>query len=264
MAFRKFFRLGPVTNVNRKGLRWHLDLQEGIDFSIWVLGSFEPATVRCYSKIISPGDTILDIGANVGAHTLPFAQLVGEKGRVIAFEPTDYAFSKLRRNVAANPKLEDRVISMQMMLVDKADGLTPPPLYSSWPLAQEDGLHSGHQGKLMSTSGATATSLDAALEALSLERVDCIKIDIDGFECQMLRGASKSLSRWHPALIMELSPYVLKEQGSSIEELLGILLEHSYSIFAMDGIKRLSTDPQEICRMIPEGASLNVLAKFST
>lgn len=261
MAFRRLLGMGPVAKVSRKGLHWELDLREGIDFSIWLLGSFEPETVNCYSRIIKPGDTVLDIGANVGAHTVPIARLVGEKGKVFAFEPTDYAFGKLRKNVLANPALTDRVKGLQMMLVDKVDGLTPPPLYSSWPLAQEDGLHTEHQGKLMSTDGAKATTLDAALEQLAPERVDCIKLDIDGFECQMLRGAGKTLDRWHPVIVMELAPYVLEEQGSSVEELLAILVGHGYSIFALDGGAQLPTDPQQIRRLIPEGASLNVLAR---
>ena len=61
-------------------INWRLDLLEGID----LLGSFEPLTVRAYRGIVRPGDTVLDIGANVGAHTLPLAQLVGETCRVIA------------------------------------------------------------------------------------------------------------------------------------------------------------------------------------
>jgi len=261
MAFRHVFRLGPVSNVTRKCLRWHLDLREGIDFSIWLLGSFEPKTIRCYSAIIKPGDTVLDIGANIGAHTVPIAELVGENGRVIAFEPTDYAFSKLCKNVAANPKLAGRVKCLQTMLIDSIDGTTPPPLYSSWPLAQEHGLHAEHRGKLMSTNGASATTLDTALDALSPDRVDCVKVDIDGFECQMLRGASKCLSRWHPVLVMELSPYVLDEQGDSVEELLRILVEHGYSIYTLDGATQISTDPKAIRRMIPTGAGINVLAR---
>jgi len=260
MAFRRAFRLGPVSNVSRKRLRWHLDLREGIDFSIWLLGSFEPKTVRCYSAIIKPGNTVLDIGANIGAHTMPIAKLVGENGRVIAFEPTDYAFFKLCKNVAANPTLAGRVKCLQTMLGDHLDGTTPS-LYSSWPLAQENGLHAEHRGKLMSTHGASVTTLDSVLDALSVDRVDFIKADIDGFECQMLRGASRCLSRWHPVLVMELSPYVLEEQGDSVEELLRILVEHGYSIYALDGGTQISTDPKAIRRMIPTGAGINVLAR---
>src|ERR1019366_6569447 len=86
--FRRMAGHSAETEVTRDGLQWHLDLNEGIDFSIYTLGSFEPATVKLYETLIRQGDIVLDIGANIGAHTLPLARLVGEMGRVIAFEPT--------------------------------------------------------------------------------------------------------------------------------------------------------------------------------
>ena len=87
---------GPELVTSRQGLTWQLDLREGIDLSIYLLGRFEPSTVRCYTRLVNPGDVVLDVGANIGAHTLPLARLVGEAGRVIAFELTRYAFLKLQ------------------------------------------------------------------------------------------------------------------------------------------------------------------------
>src|SRR6266436_206522 len=84
--------------VFRDGLKWRLDLEQGIDLAIYLLGAFERSTVNAYRKIVQPGDTVLDIGANVGAHTLHLARLVGNNGTVIAYEPTAYAVRKLRQN----------------------------------------------------------------------------------------------------------------------------------------------------------------------
>src|SRR2546423_1295891 len=100
---RKLVGLGPQVTVIRQGVKWTLDLNEGIDFSIWLLGGFEPQTLRQYEKLVKPGSTVIDIGANVGAHTLPFARLVGKSGRVVAFEPTKWAIGKLKRNLELNP-----------------------------------------------------------------------------------------------------------------------------------------------------------------
>src|SRR5688572_20988587 len=88
LSCRKLLGRPAQAQFVRDGIRWQLDLREGIDFSIYLLGSFEPATVRAYRRIVKPGQTVLDIGANIGAHTLPLARLVGPGGRVIAFEPT--------------------------------------------------------------------------------------------------------------------------------------------------------------------------------
>src|SRR5260370_23083912 len=91
--------------VRRGGLRWSLDLNEGIDFSIYLLGAFERSTVSTLRKLVKPGDTVFDIGANIGAHTLGLARSVGARGHVLAFEPAAFAFPKLKRNLPLIPAL---------------------------------------------------------------------------------------------------------------------------------------------------------------
>lgn len=263
MEARKLVGLGATTQVKRKGVMWELDLKEGIDFSIWLLGSFEPETVRCYQRIVKSGDVVLDIGANIGAHTLLLAKAVGAVGRVIAFEPTDYAFSKLSQNAGLNKELADRIQCMQYMLVDSEIQDSPTPaLYSSWPLEGEGVRHNLHQGRLMTTSGAKPRTLDSVILSIGLARVDCIKLDIDGFECGMLRGAREVLTRWHPTIIMELAPYALEEQGASLSELIHLLKEHGYVLYGLSTDEPFDmVDLAKVQLMIPPGASLNVVAR---
>jgi len=262
MLARRLTGRGATTQVTRKGLRWELDLQEGIDFSIWLLGAFEPETVRCYRRLVQPGDVVLDIGANIGAHTLPLAQAVGPAGRVIAFEPTDYAFAKLTGNAALNPDLAGRILCLQFLLGDANRPDVPTArLYSSWPLKDAAGLHHLHQGRLMTTDGARAHTLDTALAAARLSRLDCIKLDIDGAEVAMLRGARESLTRWHPTIVMELAPYVLEEKGASLDELIGLLKDYGYLLTDANTGKTLVMDATLLKSLIPPGASLNVVAR---
>ncbi|HYA66397.1 MAG TPA: FkbM family methyltransferase, partial [Burkholderiaceae bacterium] len=167
MAVRRIAARGPDVQVRRGGINWHLDLREGIDFSIWLLGAFEPETVRCYKRLLKAGDVVLDIGANIGAHTLPMAKAVGPQGMVYAFEPTDFAFAKLMVNRSLNPGLLPRIQCLQYMLVDSEDaGAATPDLYSSWPLKPDEGLHRLHQGRLMATRGAKARTLDSVVRSL--------------------------------------------------------------------------------------------------
>jgi FkbM family methyltransferase len=261
MGTRQVVGLSAAAQVKRRGVRWDLDLTEGIDFSIWLLGSFEPGTVRCYQGIVKAGDVVLDIGANIGAHTLHLAECVGPQGKVVAFEPTDYAFSKLGRNSELNPELAARIQCKQYMLVD-SEALNAPtvPLYSSWPLKHDEGRHDLHRGRLMTTSGASPRTLDSAISSLGLTRVDCIKLDIDGFECGMLRGAREVLTRWHPTIIMELAPYALEEQGASLDELIQLLKAYGYGLYSASTDKPLEMDAAKLQQLIPHGASMNVLA----
>src|ERR1700730_12575973 len=130
--------------VVRDGVTYDLDLSQGIDFAIYLGGMFERSTAVALSKLTEPSSLALDIGANIGAHTLHLASLVGPNGRVMAFEPTDFAFQKLKRNLDLNPQLVSRVETFQCCLSAGDEVRVPHAIYSSWPLSAEAGLHPKH------------------------------------------------------------------------------------------------------------------------
>lgn len=244
--------------VNRRGSRWALDLSEGIDLSIYLLGSFEPGVVRSYERLVGTGATVVDVGANIGAHTLPLAKAAGASGRVIAFEPTAWAFDKLRANLDLNPGVARRVVAEQMALVGSTGAGVPSQIYSSWPLVGTAGVHPQHRGRLMSTGAARATTLDAYLEAAGIEWVDFIKLDVDGAEPEVLAGARVTVARSAPRIIMELAPYIY-DGTDGFERLLGLLDEYDYVPRNLRTGLQLSTDPDTLRRRIPPGSSMNVL-----
>ena len=243
MLGRQAIGRGPLLVARRGGVTWNLDLREGIDFAIFLLGMFEPDTVRCYRALIRPGDTVIDIGANIGAHTLHLAAAAGPNGSVIACEPTAFAFAKLEQNLALNPALRDRVELYQGFLVDGDASDMPAAVCSSWPLDGGGGRHSGHLGQLKSTSGAIAITLDELLSRSQVSSVALVKMDVDGFECQVLRGAASLFSRHRPVFLMELSPYVLAENGGSIEELVKLFKDADYEFVELAG-KPVPMDPK--------------------
>lgn len=260
---RRLAGRGPEADVVRRGIRWRLDLREGIDFAIWLFGRFEGSTARAYGKLVRPGHVVLDVGANVGAHALPLARLVGPGGRVVCFEPTDFAFRKLVANAEANPDLAARMTLRQAMLVAAANGRVPERVFSSWPLTSGDDLHALHRGRRMTTRGARATTLDAALVEAGVTRVDFVKMDVDGHECGVLRGAAATL-RQGPPILMELAPYVLDEAGASVEELIEILGAEGYMLAELGSGRRIPLDGKAIRALVPSGASMNVLATRTT
>lgn len=254
--------MGLPTNVEvvRRGIRWQLDLNEGIDFSIYLLGAFEHSTLRTYQRFVAPGSTVFDIGANIGAHTLHLAHCVGDAGRVIAFEPTAYAYRKLLQNLALNPALSTRVEAAQILL-DESEQPAPPTLYSSWPLTHGGpARHPKHLGRPMETAGAAVTTLDAYLDAHPGLAPNFIKLDVDGNECRVLRGARASLRRYQPTLLVELMPYGLEEAGCSFEEMLSLLEGPGYRLFRIPGLAPLPAAASQLRRRIPEGGSINVIA----
>jgi FkbM family methyltransferase len=260
VAARSLASLGAITTVRRRRVSWTLDLREGIDFSIWLLGAFELATVRAYERLVRPGDTVLDIGANIGAHTLHLARAVGAQGKVYAIEPTDYAIGKLKANIALNPELAGRIACCQLMLADRAQAFELPPLHASWPLTGDADLHKAHGGRLMPAKNARAVTLDSFVREFGIERVGFIKLDIDGHECGMLRGAQETLKTLCPVILLELSPHQLDENGCSIEELVDLLAAAGYALQNLAGAA-LPMSGAALRSIIPHGAGHNAVAR---
>lgn len=260
LTARRLAGRGPELETTRRGIRWHLDLREGIDFAIWLLGSFEPSARRAYSNMIEPGDVVVDIGANVGAHTLQFARLVGSDGRVIAIEPTAFGFEKLNANLALNPDLTGRVIAEQAALVATPEAALPARLYAGWPLAGKGDLHPKHRGRVESTEGARASTLDDLLADAEVSRIDLIKLDVDGHECDVLRGASATLTDHGPPILLEIAPYIFADAGSSVRELVEVLAASGYRLFELGGSRALPSNPAELAAQVPDGGSFNALA----
>lgn len=258
---RKLVGKDDHTIVSRAGLTYDLDLSQGIDFAIFLLGSFEPATSRALQRHVRPGMTVLDIGANIGAHTLRLGQLVGPAGRVLAFEPTAFAFQKLQRNVELNPEIHSRIECFQQFLTSGSSVQVPSAIYSSWPLAGGKNLHPQHLGEEMETTGVSSSSLDAVLERAAVPKVDFVKLDVDGFECDVLSGAAMMMSRDRPTFVMELVPYVHAEHGYSFKILLDYFNAHNYRFYDERSEKLLPQEPDRLMAVIGNGAGINVVAR---
>jgi FkbM family methyltransferase len=247
--------------VRRGGIHWELDLSEGIDFSIYLLGAFEPGTAKTLQQLVNPGDVVLDIGANIGAHTLRLAKSVGQEGKVYAFEPADFAFAKLLRNLALNPELESRTCPQQIMLSATLSEKVERAIYASWPLEKGDPVHPKHRGRLVSTVHASIDTLDSFVTKHRITRLNLIKMDVDGHELPVLQGGMQTLRRLHPVLVMEMSPYVHFEQKNSFAEFVELLKSAGYSLRnAVDG-QVVPLDVAQLQRIIPDGASINVVGR---
>jgi FkbM family methyltransferase len=247
--------------VERGGIKWGLDLREGIDFSIYLLGAFERSTVRTLQKLAIPGSVVFDIGANMGAHTLGLARSVGPTGRVFAFEPSDFAFAKLKHNLALNPELESRTRAYQILLAEEIGAQLPPTIYASWPLLANEPVHPKLRGRLSTTSSASVNTLDAFVESQSINRLHLIKIDVDGHEYPVLKGGAKTLARFQPTLLMEMSPYVQDEYSHGFCALVALLQETGYSLEDAGTGKTVPLTVDELRSLIPDGAGINVVAR---
>ena len=261
LSLRGLFGLPAEVVATRRGLSWSLNLKEGIDLAIYVLGGFELRTLRRYAQLIKEGDVVLDIGANIGAHTLPLAQLVGNTGKVFSFEPTAYAFAKQQTNIALNPSLVSRISAHQMMLTGTDADSLPESVYSSWPLEAANDLNDKHHGRLMDTHGSATGTLNMFARSAGIKHVDFIKLDVDGNEHDVLAGAHTVLATSTPTIMLELAPYVYESAPQQFDRLLDDLWHMGYQISDMATGRILPQTSAEIRAMIPKAGSLNVLAE---
>ncbi len=260
LSVRSLFGLPVEVVTARRGLTWSLNLKEGIDLAIYVLGGFELRTLRRYAQLIKEGDVVLDIGANVGAHTLPLAQLVGTTGKVFSFEPTAYAFAKQQTNIALNPSLAPIICAHQIMLTATDAAPLTETVYSSWPLEAADDLHSEHHGRLMSTNGAVTGTLASFVRNEGVERIDFIKLDVDGNENDVLFGGMIVLETFRPIVMMELAPYVYINHPDKFDSVLNLFWSLGYEIADVRNYTKLPHDPDRVRARIPDGGCINVLA----
>jgi len=237
-----------------------LDLREGIDLAIYIAGAFERGTRRQYARVVTPGAVVLDIGANIGAHTLPFAHLVGDTGHVYAFEPTKFAFHKLTQNLELNSTLRRRVTAVQALLSDSQTDMVPANIAASWPLDGSAERDADHGGRAVSTDGASLMTLDDFVNQTDIQRVDFVKLDVDGNECSVLRGARDTLRRFQPVIALEIAPYVFAGGNDSFEQFVRLLRDAGYGLWRRPGSGPLPREAEKLRALVPHGASINAWA----
>jgi FkbM family methyltransferase len=178
--------------------------------------------------MIQPGMTIADIGANVGIYTRFFAQALGGTGRIHAFEPAPDNFRRLQ---AATCELKN--VTVNQAAVGDVSGTTK--LYISPQLNVDHQTFDAGEGR--ASMDVSLVSLD---DYFGETRVDLLKIDVQGSELNVLKGAVRTLRNNNDIkVLMELWPYGLQRAGSDPRELLTFLEELGFKIVP------ISDDPEQ-------------------
>ena len=195
--FRSFLRLVRGRRVTRtiEGMTFELDLGELIDVSVF-LQQYERDVVALIERLTRPGSTVLDIGANIGAHTLRFSKLVGSGGNVFAFEPMDYAFTKLARNVALNGAVNTQLV--RLALSDHNAAAQVVGYRSSWTLTGE---------RKHETAVVDFRRLDDWCNERGVTDVHLVKLDVDGDEQKVVAGGLSTIERCRPILLVEVGAW---------------------------------------------------------
>jgi FkbM family methyltransferase len=190
-------------------------------------GCFEPLETELVMRVVRPGDVVLDLGANIGYYTLLFARLVGERGKVIAFEPDPNNFKLLHKNVCANGY-------QNVILLNKAvaDTQGTVQLFLSEDNKGDHRLYDS--GDNRSSIFVETITIDEAISNIT-DRVDLIKMDIQGSEPRPLRGMCQTLAN-NPdvQLISEFWPISFDRTGHKALEYLDELRRLGFDLWNID------------------------------
>ncbi len=168
---------------------------------------FEPVETKSIMGLVKAGNRFLDIGANIGYYTVLVAQLVGSAGRVFAIEPNDTNFEILDVNTRSWQE-EGRVKVFHNALSDIVGSAN---LYLS---SYNGGMHRLYSSIVCTDESIAVMAIRG--DALQLEPLDFIKIDIEGFEPRAIRGLQQTLQDSpHVKILSEFSPFSIMEAGES-------------------------------------------------
>jgi FkbM family methyltransferase len=221
--------------------------------SIWVLlddlyvsrgiidGSWEPEETAFIAANLKPGSVFLDIGSFLGWFTLNAAPLVGPAGAILAFEPQPEAHELLRRSVLHN-RFEGWVSTFQLALSDEAGEVA---LLRDGSAAGAHANNQGHTwvGGAEPTPGSMAIgkARSLRLDDMALDRrIDLVKLDVEGAEWRVLKGAEQTIRTSRPVIVCEMFPAQLETvSGVGGAELIALLCEWGYAPFRLDPAGRL-------------------------
>jgi FkbM family methyltransferase len=256
---RVFFR-SPIVVAQRKGIRYALELSEGIDLAIFLFGGFQRHVYTNHRLAGITGEaTIIDVGANMGCMSLMFAKQFPD-AQIHAFEPTSFGVNKFQRNLELNPELASQIILVQQFVSDVTMENPKMKAYASWKVdGSSNGMrHPIHWGTIRPTEGIASITLDSYCVNNGLRNVRLIKIDTDGHEFQVLKGACGVIASQRPLIIFELGQYVMTEQGIDFSHYLMFFRGLAYEMHScVDGVL---LDSSNWRRKVPKFGTIDVLA----
>ncbi|MDP2637181.1 MAG: FkbM family methyltransferase [bacterium] len=232
----------PSKTVN--GVTMHFDYQKDEKLQrMMYLGLYELGVTDIMRRFLREGDVFLDAGANVGYHTALGAGFVGKSGSVHAFEPVPEYFEKLKKLAEVNTgyhivlnqcALGETTGSMKMYQIRTHRGersFGTGSMFKDW-LSNET---------VEATLEVPITRLDAYVQEKNLQNVKLLKIDVDGFEFPLLRGAEQFLRSQAPVIISEIGHPIYARLGRTVNDLLDYMARLSYFPFDMVNLQKQLT-----------------------
>jgi FkbM family methyltransferase len=211
------------------GIKIRVNLCELVGANLYYGIQFEQKESLIISKLVKSGETFFDIGANIGIHCLKASILVGKTGAVHAFEPLNHVYKELIFNLELN-KIEN-VIANNVAVLNESREVS---LYINRESALSS-LGDTKRGKFTNIEKVFSITLDEYAKKSLIERIDFLKIDVEGFEGHVLRGAKDLiLNSSNLVILCELAEKNYKPLGFSINEVVDWIRDQGFEVWEID------------------------------
>ncbi len=211
----------------RDGSRWRLDLRTTFERQAFWSGRYDESPLLLLESLLRPGVVVVDVGANIGFYTVRLARALERLGggHVFAFEPIPANASRLAYNVRANGL--DEIVSIQECALGSSDGRLAFILENEYESTTGNASMIGASGEASYSfdTEAAVTTLDGFVERAGLTSCAILKIDVEGAELEVLRGATATIARFRPAILAEYNAHWAARFGWTRE---------AYETFARD------------------------------
>lgn len=239
MLRRRFLAdLDTDFEVTRGDQRWRLNPSDFVQADLFWLGRKDYWDIRHLRRLIPRGSVLFDVGANFGYYAITLATALRNECRVYAFEPFPPTYECLGINISLND-LAGTITAHRLALSDQQGA------------ANMSIRVSGNSGSArLDNSGQSiiSTTLDVFCNTHRIDQLDFLKIDAEGHEERVLRGAAQTIQKQRPLILIELDRPLLRDAGSSVECVVSLLHAYGYSLHVAhrDTLVPLKTLPADV------------------
>lgn len=213
-----------------------------------------------FLKLLRKGDTVLDVGGNIGDYCTTFAKAVGPRGHVHTFEPVPSTFETLKATIAdeglGNVTLNQKAVSNESGQIE----IHMPGDDHARPSIKKHARQSWDKEEEVHSFPCEATTLDKYVQEQGISSVDFLKIDVEGAEHLVLQGAEGLLKTREPLIFFEMWDSYMQDFGTTAEDFCKILRTADYDQFLVvqGDLHLVSNVESELPRLLEEGI-LNLL-----
>ena len=224
-------------NLNFKNINFDLliDPSNGlVDTSIYAKRKYEHHILTEMYAYIKIGNVALDIGANIGHHSIFMAKIVGGGGEIYAFEPIPKIYNQLEKSVTKN--------NLNNVIINK---------YALGEIDKEVEININNNnvgGSSIVNRNASDTTTNVkiqvkTLDSLNLQKVDFIKLDVEGYEWNVIAGGADTISKYKPTIIFEYSPdYFRRANNNDGNKILNFMINNNYIMYDLENKKKMVAD----------------------